>query len=340
MERLATLLFGLDSKHLIRCSSLERSAYAKATLYFIVVITATFLSLYYFFYLLSLSYALSLPMAGVLTFVFFSIIRFTLLTIQLPIGERVTVKKLMLNGANIFRIVLFMLLVFTLITPLCAFVFRRPISKDLMGYKNQVYINFAHSKERMTDQQLGSISILIEKRENEQQFVLNTEKNLRMQQFKFRHIQQQIDILKKKLSAKKTLLTKKNRHLLTHFRKELKHAGMPFKRFEFSFHQSSSGLVLFLLFILLFSLLPAYMYVRYASTYMYGKYFGEEMELVIAEEYSTMKKDCSEYLLKHYNYSHVHDSLYEDPPFNRIRLYKTPTRITTIKLFDHFEQLQ
>ncbi len=340
MERLATLLFGLDTKHLLRCSSGERSAYAKATFYFILVISASFLSLYYFFYLLSLDYALSLPLAGVLTFVFFSIIRFTLLTIQLPIGEVVTMKKLIVNGANIFRIVLFMLLVFTLIVPISAFVFRQSISQDLQGYKNQVYVNFAQSKQRMTDQQLGSISMLIEKKESEQKIIFNTEKNVRIQQFKIRHIHKQIDVLEKKLSVKKALLVKNNRHLLAHFRKELKHAGMPFKRFELLFHQPNSGLVLFLLFALFFSLLPAYMYVRYATSYLYGKYFGDEMVLVIAAEYSKMKKDCAEYLLQNYNYSLSHESLYEDPPFNRTRIFKTPTKRTTIKLFDHFEQLQ
>lgn len=340
MERLATLLFGLDTKHLLRCSSGERSAYSKVTLFFIMVIISSFLSLYYFFYLLSLNYALSLPLAGVLTFVFFSIIRFTLLTIQLPIGEVVTMKKLIVNGANIFRIVLFMLLVFTLIVPICAFVFRNPISKDLQGYKTQVYIDFAKSKEHMTEQQLGSISMLIDKKENEQKNILNTEKNVRIQKFKIRHIQKQIDELEKKLRVKKALLAKNNRRLLAHFRKDLKHAGMPFKRFELLFHQSSSGVVVFLLFVLLFTLLPAYMYVRYASSYLYGKYFGDEMVLVIAAEYVKMKKDCSEYLLKNYNYRLSHESLYEDPPFNRTRIFKTPTRITTVKLFDHFEQSQ
>jgi hypothetical protein len=340
MERLATLLFGLDTKHLLRCSSGERFAYSKAALYFIMVIVATFLSLYYFFYLLSLSYSLSFPLAAVLTFVFFSILRFILLTIQLPIGEVVTMKKLIVNGANIFRIVLFMLLVFTLIVPLCAFIFRNPISKDLQGYKNQVYINFAKSKEHMIEQQLGSISVLIEKKEKEQRIILNTENNIRIQAFKIRHIQKQKDALEKKLRVKKALLAKKNRHLLAHFRKELKHAGMPFKRFELLFNQPSSGITLFLLFVLLFLLLPAYMYVRYATSYLYGKYFGDEMMLVIAAEYSKMKKDCSEYLLKNYNYSLSHESLYEDPPFNRIRIDKAPTRITTIKLFDYFEEPQ
>jgi hypothetical protein len=340
MERLATLLFGLDTKHLLRCSSGERSAYSKATLYFIMVITASFLSLYYFFYLLSLSYALALPLAGVLTFVFFSIIRFTLLTIQLPIGEVVTMKKLIVNGANIFRIVLFMLLVFTLIVPICAFVYRTPLSKELQGYKTQVYIDFAKSKEYMAEQQLGSLSLLIEKKEKEQKIILNTEKNVRIQKFKVRHIQRQIDVLEKKLSIKKALLAKNNRHLLAHFKKELKHAGMPFKRFELLFYQPSSGIVLFLLFVLFFTLLPAYMYVRFATSYMYGKYFGDEMVLVIAAEYAKMKKDCSEYLLKNYNFRLSNESLYEDPPFNRTRIFKTPTRITTVKLFDHFEQPQ
>jgi hypothetical protein len=66
MERLATLLFGLDVKHLMRCSEGERSAYKKAALYFVLIIAFCFLSLYYFFFLLTLNYVGAFPLAAVM----------------------------------------------------------------------------------------------------------------------------------------------------------------------------------------------------------------------------------------------------------------------------------
>jgi hypothetical protein len=340
MEHLATLLFGLDIKHLMRCSEGERSAYKKVALYFVLLIAFCFLSLYYFFFLLTLSYLGALPMAALLSFVFFSIIRFTLLTIQLPLGETVTLKKLIFNGANIFRMVLFMLLVFTLIIPLSAFVFRKAISTDLVTYKDSVYNEFKASKDLMEKQQLGSISSLIIQKKAEQEALKTIEKNERLLGFKIRRIQQQITLLERKLNIKGQELKNQNRVLLAHYRQELKHAGMPFKRFELMFHQPSTGVVLILFFAFLFGILPAYMYVRYATSYGYGKYFGDEMVLVISAEYKQMKKDCSEYLLNHYKHSFHEESLYEDPPFNRTSIFKTPTRLSTVKLFDHFEQQQ
>jgi hypothetical protein len=338
MEHLATLLFGLDVKHLMRCSEGERSAYKKAALYFVLIIAFCFLSLYYFFFLLTLNYVGAFPLAAVMSFVFFCIIRFTLLTIQLPIGETVTLKKLIVNGANMFRMVLFMLLVFTLIIPVSAFVFRNAISADLVTYKDTVYNEFKASKDLMEKQQLGSISSLIAEKKADQEALKTTEKNARMRKFKVQRIQRQITLLERKLTTKAQELKKQNRALLSHYRQDLKHAGMPFKRFELMFHEQNTGVVLIVLFALLFGILPAYMYVRYASSYGYGKYFGDEMVLVISAEYKQMKKDCAAYLLKHYQHSLQEESLYEDPPFNRTRVFKTPTRLTTIKLFDHFEQ--
>lgn len=338
MENIAIVLFGLESKHLSRCSEVEKSAYKRTALYFILTIAFIFLSLFYFFYLLTINYLGAFILSAVLSFVFFSIIRFTLLTIQLPLGEVPSMKKLLFNAANVFRITLYMILVFALVVPFSSFIFKGAIADELGQYKTQVYSDFKSSKEIMKDQQLGSITRLIDAKRSEQQAIKSSEKNPRLRAFKIELLEKKIKQLKINLDQKRINLDNENKTVFRFFKRDLDNAGMPFKRFEIMLNLSGSGIIVFLLFLALFGLLPMYMYVRYSSKFLYDQYFGDEMLLLIAAEYEQMMKDCSEHLQKEHNYLLPADMLYADPPFNRTRLFQPPTQLKTFDVFNHFEQ--
>ena len=336
MEQLAIVLFGLESTHLNKCADSEKAAYNRMAAYFLLFILSSFLSFYYFFYLLTLNYFSSLPLALVLSFVFFSIIRFTLLTVQLPLGEKPTLKKLLLNGANIFRIILFGLLIYAVSIPLSSFVFRQNINTGLSIYKDNLFSDFMISKEKMSNQQLGSIQSLIDKKKEELKFLQESETNRGILKFKTERIQRQIVLFQKNLKTKHVKLKRDNKSLFEQYKSNLNRAGMPFKRFELMFSEANSILILLLIFCCLFLLLPLYMYVRFANKFQYSLYFSEEMVQLIVTEYNRALLECKDYLLANYGYSVQQVSLYNDPPFNRSRVFIAPKEIKAVNLFDHY----
>jgi hypothetical protein len=337
MENFTLDLFGLESKHLSKCSENEKSAYRLLAIYFIVIISFTFLSLFYFFYLLTLNYTAAFFLTMMLSFVFFSIIRFSLLTIQLPLGESITWRKVFFNGATIFRSVVIMLLIFTLVIPFSAFLYRNKISGELEQFKSQLHSDFVASKKVMQVQQLASISELIDEKRLEKKGINISENDNRLKKFKIASIDKKIQKLEVKLEKKANQLVKQNESVFNKYKVEIEQAGMPFKRFELMFGLTGSIPAIIILFLLLFMLLPFYMYVRYSPKFRYSHYFGEEMISIISQEYATMKKECDGYLYKKYSHNQTGESLYEDPPFNRVRRFKAPLQLMNVNLFDHFD---
>jgi hypothetical protein len=188
----------------------------------------------------------------------------------------------------------------------------------------------------MSNQQLGSIQSLIDKKKEELKFLQESETNRGILKFKTERIQKQIVLFQKNLKTKHLKLKRDNKLLFEQYKSNLNRAGMPFKRFELMFSEPNSILILLLIFCCLFLLLPLYMYVRFANKFQYSLYFSEEMVQLIVTEYNRALLECKDYLLANYGYSVQQVSLYNDPPFNRSRVFIAPKEIKAVNLFDHY----
>lgn len=337
MEQAASKLFGLEPKHLLLCSPMERSSYNRILMFFMIVMLIMTLSIYYFFYLLLQSYWWAMVPTVLLCFVFFSLLRFLLITIQLPLGEVVSTKKVLLNGANIFRIVLFSLLVFTFTVPIVAFVYRKSIDTDIAIYKSELLSEFAASKEQMQTQQLQSIDDLVAAYKAEQGVILASNHSEEIKKFKVNAIGQKIALLTTARQAKSEKLSKMYAVQTADYKLQLKDAGMPFKRFELLFQQKRSVPMLILIFLPLFLLLPLFIYLKYSQKFAYSKFFGEEMIQHITNQYNQTKTICEQELKERFNFVTKDNINYLDPPFNRIPVKQIPTKLTNQTLFNFLD---
>jgi hypothetical protein len=327
MEQLTSQLFGLEPKHLMNCNQMERAAYHRMLMFFMVFMLLLSLSMYYFFYMLVQSYWWAIIPTMLLSFVFFSLFRFILITIQLPLNETVTLKKLILNGSTIFRVILFSLLVFTFAVPLVAFVFRSSIAVELDLYKKELLEEFVASKKQMLDQQLQSLDTLIALKKAEQLEVLSSKNSDEIKRFKINEIKKKIDILNVEKISKSEKYNTIYALQISQYIENLKNAGMPFKRFELLFQQKASVPMLLLVFLPLFLLLPLFLHLKYSQKYAYSKLFAEEMIIRITKEYEQNKLICEQELERRFKYINQQEPNYTDPPFNRNPVKKTPTRI-------------
>jgi hypothetical protein len=337
MEQLTSKLFGLEPKHLLSCGQTERSAYSRILVFFLIVLLTMTLSIYYFFYLLLQSYWWAIIPTLMLCFVFFSLLRFLLITIQLPLSEAVSIKKVILNGANIFRLVLFSLLVFTFSVPIVSFFYRNSIETDLGIYKSELLSEFVASKEQMRNQQLQSIDNLIASYKSEQRDILASSTTAEIKKFKIDAISEKIDLLKVTRQDKSEKLVKMYADQTSNYDLQLKDAGMPFKRFELLFQMKRSIPTIILIFLPLFLLLPLFVYLKYSQKYFYSKLFGEEMIQLITMQYNETKTICEQELKERFNFIKKDNVNYLDPPFNRLPIKQIPTKLTNQTLFNFLD---
>jgi hypothetical protein len=337
MEQLTSQLFGLESRHLINCSQMERSAYSRMLYFFITLLMVLSLSIYYFFYLLLQSYWWAIIPTVLLSFVFFSLVRFILITIQLPIGEVVTIKKVLFNGATVFRVVLFALLVFTFVVPLAAFFFRTSINTELDNYKTSLLDEFIGSKNLMLNQQLQSIDTLVALQKAEQMNVAVSDNSSAIKEFKINAINKKIKILNNERQRKAVEYRKIYDQQIEEYSVNLVEAGMPFKRFELLLQQKQSIAIILLFFLPIFLILPLFIYLKCSPKYSYSKLFSEEMIAQITHQYGETKKICEQELRQRFNFIKSENPNFLDPPFNRIPAKPAPTKLGNQNLFNFLD---
>ena len=195
MENITAKLFGMEMLFFQRCKESEKKHFRAVAILFIALIVACVLAFNYFFYLLLQSHVLAFLLSLILGFVYYSILRFSIITIGIPLSEVITIKRVILNSGNIFRALIFSMFVFTITVPLVAFVYRKELNPKIDEIKSELVKEYRIFKTNSADHQLNSIDERIEEKRIEIAQLKNDKSDERIIQFKIQKISNSIVIL-------------------------------------------------------------------------------------------------------------------------------------------------
>jgi len=343
---LAAILFGLEETILTQCSAKEIKRYKRLSVFFLLLISLGFVSFYYFFYLLTQNYISAFFGSLVLSFIYFSILRFTIMTINVSLHEDMTMKRMLKNYANTYRFILFSAFVFTIFVPLIALMNHDDFTVNLNSYKSSLNTEYQKNRIKAKQQQLNILSgdiARLKKQKNtftQKLAKATSPMDKGLTEFEIRKIDTLILIATSKFSIKDSVLSTENEVLTKQYQSQLAKAELPFYRFQLVFKYPISIVCLLVLFFTFILIIPFYIRALVSVDSNYAKLYKEEIKNRIVNEYELTKKDCSEILNKKYSYSKVTQSLYEDSPFNN-KPITLPYKKTTIKnIFDYFQKTE
>ena len=343
---LAAILFGLEEFLLTQCSAKEMNRYKRLSFFFLLLISLGFVSFYYFFYLLTQHYVSAFFGSLVLSFIYFSILRFTIITINVSLHEEMTMKRMLRNYANTYRAILFSAFVFTILVPLVALMNHYDFTTSLNSYKSSLTTEYQQNRIKAKQQQLNILSADIARLKKQKNTftrklaIATTSMEKGLTEFEIRKIDTLLLIATSKFSIKDSVLSLENEELTIQYQSHLAKAELPFYRFQLVFKYPISILCLLVLFFAFILIIPFYIRALVSSDSSYAKLYKEEIKNRIVNEYELTKKDCSEVLSKKYSYSKVSQSLYEDSPFNNKPITLPYKKASVKNLFDYFQKTE
>ena len=256
---LAAKVFGLEESILEKCEAQEVSRFKRIVIFFLVLLTIGCISFYYLFFLLSANYFLAIFGCALLGYIFYTILRFTIISISVPIIEAITLKRMMFNPANIFRMVLFSAFLFAMLVPFTALLNHTSFTKKLNEYKSVMYTKYVSNKDKAKAKQLSLIQQAINQKTEERKHLtelLNQSKStidIGTTNYQIAKIDSSIADYKNKLVEKDRIISLDNLNELEQFSSTLKIAEMPFFRFRLVFSDKRNLFLFSLLFILFFT---------------------------------------------------------------------------------------
>ena len=341
---LAARLFGLEQDVIeAHCTPLEIGMFRFLSRWFVSLIACTYLSMTYFFYLLSESIFIAPILGCVITFVFFSIFRFSLISISIPLHEEFTWKRMFSNSGNILRMCIITFFLTAIAFPLAALFFSSNIDTEIEKYKEETLIKYQVNREVSIKQSTRFIDLDIQNKKNEIQTLKNEfdkkdtlENNRGVIQFKIDKIEEKIkDLNNKKLDVTKTKQKEINQQI-EEFQSTLTNAKLPIIRCVkvLKFDKAKYFVIIFILFFL--AIIPFYIKQLSAPTSNYAKNYIEKIKSNVVNEFAIASDKRKEYLKAKFGYDKEEVVLYEDVPFNVKPLPVKAENVVGFDLFTHF----
>ena len=320
-------ILGLEQSILEKCESSEVTLYNRVAGFFVFLICIAFISFYYFFYLLTSTYIIPVFLSLFAGFICFSVVRFTLISINVPLYEdEISLKKLFLNLGNSIRILIFSAFVLIIAIPFVAIFHHSDFSPKVQLLKTDLRMKCERTSERLVNQKLIRF-------ENE----INTLKNERL------HLEQKKSqaetVMDKKLldfkisQVSAIISTKENQINL----KKQQVSDFPFYRFSLIFKNPDSLFFFYVFFIGFNLIIPFYIGVLVRKNNKYATLYREETKLIIQNNYKSTEKECSDYLLKEHQYVGKKIEIFTDEPFNRKKKEWIYKKIENVELINHFD---
>ena len=354
-------IFGVEREHFSRCGENEKRYFKIVLVGFLLINLFALISFIYFFVILTNSYVGGILLSILLTFIFYSVLRFTLLTFRLGIGEVYSWKRLLFNPSNLLRIIICLLLFTVMSIPFTTMVNHHGVVSLLDIEKRELLNNYSQNRSNIVGEEIKRFDDQLNQYKLEIESVRKTESDNGIMVFKIDKINARMEAVSmNKEKAKKDLLLKVQEQIKSYDFK-LKEAGMPFKRFQLLFSINGSKEMVGIFNLLL--LLEIFMYMRlmFGKKYEYGKYaLATEKKIIETEYHNTLEsiKTCfrtkfknalkdtkneSDYpefelaILSKYENELSFESLYEDPPFNKIKKFKGYTELEIRSVYDHYK---
>lgn len=339
---LISKLFGFEESILLtKCAGSEVARYKFFGIWFILLVVAILFSTFIFFELLSGDLLVALLGAFVLTYMLFSVLRFTLISIS--VSKIREPNERFLTITNGIRLFFFSFLVFLISIPITEFVNRDVFEEKLENYKNQSFQAFKEGLMVQINQKTAELTKEIKTQQKAyQQSIVNyqlentdlIEKGVRL--FEVNRFQKRILKLQQKLKETKTLLAKEANLKATNYQDEIALATLPFVRYGFLFDDKKSVLMITFIFILFSSILPYYSYSIFKKGNKYQLEFVELNRSKIIDDYKTTNRAIESLFQKKYQITYHKNELFEDAPFNTKPISTTSVKVEGKDLFDYF----
>ena len=338
-------IFGLELNVLNQCPIAEKRKYNLLAYFFCLLILLGGVSFFYFFLLLSNSYFVASIGMIVLGFIYTSILRFSLVTIGVPLHEEVSFKRMTINSGNIFRLIVVSFFIFTLLVPFVSLLNHTEFTKQVESKKELLAEKYFESKEKSKRQQMSLLNSKLQVQTAEQKKI-NSELNSQLDNldkglliFRLKKIDSSIVLLQNQVSTKDSLLTVNFNKDVKAYRAELNSIELPFLRLRLTLaNKSSKGLVI-LLFMAFISIFPLYISFLIGKKSSYAKLIKLDRKQKIIDAHKKTIQETSDYLKRKFNYNYSINKLYEDSPFNTKRIFPPYTKLKDKTLFTHFENL-
>jgi hypothetical protein len=343
---IATKLFGLEESILTKCTIKEIRRYKRLANFFITLIVIGCIAFYYFFYLLTQNYISALFGSLIISFIYFAILRFTIITINVSLHEEMSMKRMWQNYANTYRVILFAAFIITILVPLIALINHNSFSVNLNNYKNSLNTQYQNNRFKAKKQQLQILIKEINNLKNQKNsltkklLTANGSMEKGLTEFEIKKIDTLINRVNNKLLTKDSILTTENITQIKQYESKIKSAELPFFRFQLVFKNTLSVFLLIGLFFCFILIIPFYIRVLVSKDSEYAKLFKEEIKNRILKEYNRTTTDCSNYLMQQYSYTINKSTLYKDSPFNHKPITLPYQKVTTKNLFEHFQNTE
>jgi len=341
---LAAILFGLEETILTQCSAKEINRYKRLSVFFLVLMSLGVVSFYYFFFLLTQNYISACFGSVVLSFIYFSILRFTIITINVSLHEEMTMRRMLRNFANTYRIILFSAFVFTILVPLIAMINHDDFTGNLNSYKSSLNISYKQNRLKAKKQQLNILSsdiINLKKQKNaftQKLAKANTSMDKGLTEFEIRKIDTLLLLATIKLNSKDSVLTLENKILTKQYQLQLVKSELPFYRFHLVFNYPRSIMCLLMLFFAFILIIPFYIRALVSKDSNYANLYKVEIKNRILNDYKLTKNECKKILNEKYLYTKISQSLYEDSPYNNKPISLPYKKVAIKNIFDYFQK--
>lgn len=333
-------LFGLDSTLLMQSNSSELIWFKRISILFIVLISISFVAFFYFGFLLSNSTFFSILFASLFCFIFFCILRFSIITIGVPLNEELVLKKMLFNIGNVFRVLIFTTFVFVICVPFISLIKHREFSGSTEEYRNALFGKYLESKEKSKNQLLFQLQNEITKCNEEISHFSKLINSERKQQnkllliFSQKKLINKLEIIENKYAERKVEIENDNSRTCNYYKISLSAKEFPFFRFALTIRTSY---LTALCFILIFcSIIPLYIYALVNKKNLYAKKFKEKSINDIENNYKNSVAQCDSYLKTKFKFNDYRSLVYA----TALKAKKVVSPITQIKdtnLFTHFE---
>jgi hypothetical protein len=338
----AAWLFGMETSVLETCNQAERSRFSLLAMVFTFLVAVCFLSLLYLCYLLVGKVWLSILLSILLTFVYFNILRFSIISIGVPHSSQVTFKKLIFNSGNIARLLIFSAFIFSICVPFVSFFYHKNITPKIDQYKFEILRQFEIAKQQSKDHQLSYLNDAIQYRKNELnklklKLTAATDEQNALIKFQISKIAVYIQKLEKEYQSENFNLTEKISRDIKKYRFELKQTEMPFMRFRHALSASNSLFFILLSFLFFMSLIPFYIHTLVGRDFVYSKKTHAQATNLIKLNYDNSIQSIQEYLKDRFGYTEKIVTGYSDAPFNTIPDIGIGLKIKDQDLFTYFE---
>ena len=337
-------ILGLEQSILEKCELTEVTRYNRIAFLFIGLISTSIISFYYFFYLLTGNLITPIFLAFFLGFIYFSILRFTLISISIPLYEdEITFKNLFFNLGNYIRILVFSSFVLTITIPIISIFHHSDFKPKVDLYKLELIKKSQNASFRLVNNKLNSSVFELNKLKNERGILIKKSKiekliiDQKLLEFKITQLTKLISSKELEINLKRIQNNKQVFQLINNYSNRLKHTDFPFFRFSLVFKNQSSILFFLILFIGLNLIIPFYIKLLVNNENKYSVLYRIETKSIITNDFNKSKKDCNEYLNKTFGYIDQRESLYSDEPFNRNKKELNYNKKENIDLSTYFD---